>query len=418
MNQKLFHKDFTLVVIGQIISLFGNGIVRFALPLYLLNQTGSPSLFGIVTALSFLPMILLMPMGGIIADRVNKRNVMVILDFLTAILMTALYFLLGNVDTVILLIVTLMVLYGIMGTYQPAVSASMPLLHGPDNLLTANAVINQVNALAGLAAPVLGGILFGVWGLVPIIIVGGTCFFLSAVMECFIHIPHTKREEKISVFQIVTQDFKESFRFMRKEKPVILKTIGVICSLNLFLSAMAIVAMPVLITQHLGMSDQLYGISMAVLAAGGLGGGIMVGVLAKKLSINRLYVLLFILSCLLLPIGLTLWLNLPAFVSYLVISVSGFLIMSVATMATILLITFVQGETPTALTGKVISWVMALAMCAQPLGQAMYGFLFESFSGDPYLVVFGGALCSAVVALFSVKVFKGIQTIKPAVEGV
>ncbi|MEG2316560.1 MAG: MFS transporter, partial [Clostridia bacterium] len=38
---KLFHKDFTLVVIGQIISLFGNGIVRFALPLYLLNQTGS-----------------------------------------------------------------------------------------------------------------------------------------------------------------------------------------------------------------------------------------------------------------------------------------------------------------------------------------------------------------------------------------
>lgn len=44
MNQKLFSKDFTLVVIGQIISLFGNATIRFALPLYLLNLTGSSAL--------------------------------------------------------------------------------------------------------------------------------------------------------------------------------------------------------------------------------------------------------------------------------------------------------------------------------------------------------------------------------------
>ena len=42
-KQILFQKDFTLVVIGQIISLFGNAILRFALPLYLLRETGSPS---------------------------------------------------------------------------------------------------------------------------------------------------------------------------------------------------------------------------------------------------------------------------------------------------------------------------------------------------------------------------------------
>ena len=56
-EQKLFTKDFTLVLIGQIISLFGNAILRFALPLYLLRQTGSSTLYGIVTACSFLPMI-------------------------------------------------------------------------------------------------------------------------------------------------------------------------------------------------------------------------------------------------------------------------------------------------------------------------------------------------------------------------
>ena len=60
MNQKLFSKDFTLVVIGQIISLFGNATIRFALPLYLLNLTGSSALYGTVTACAFIPAILLL----------------------------------------------------------------------------------------------------------------------------------------------------------------------------------------------------------------------------------------------------------------------------------------------------------------------------------------------------------------------
>ena len=53
-NPRLFRRDFTMVVIGQIISLFGNAVLRFALPLYLLNQTQSPALFGIVSALSLI----------------------------------------------------------------------------------------------------------------------------------------------------------------------------------------------------------------------------------------------------------------------------------------------------------------------------------------------------------------------------
>ena len=84
MKEKGFSKDFIMVVIGQIISLFGNAALRFALPLYLLNQTGSSALYGTVTACAFLPSIAMSPIGGIVADRVNKRNIMVALDFLTA----------------------------------------------------------------------------------------------------------------------------------------------------------------------------------------------------------------------------------------------------------------------------------------------------------------------------------------------
>ena len=69
---KRFGKDFILVIIGQIISLFGNAVLRFALPLYLFDQTGSPTLLGLVSAGSFLPMVVLSPVGGIVAASANN----------------------------------------------------------------------------------------------------------------------------------------------------------------------------------------------------------------------------------------------------------------------------------------------------------------------------------------------------------
>ena len=110
MNQKLFSKDFTLIVIGQIISLFGNATIRFALPLYLLNQTGSSALYGTVTACAFIPSILLSPVGGIVADRVNKRNVMVILDFFTAAMIAGFTLLMKETNLIFLITAALMLL--------------------------------------------------------------------------------------------------------------------------------------------------------------------------------------------------------------------------------------------------------------------------------------------------------------------
>ena len=110
MKQNLFSRDFTLVVIGQIISLFGNATIRQLLPLYLLNQTGSSALYGTVMACAFIPTILLSPIGGIVADRVNKRNIMVILDFFTAAVILIFSLLMGSVNLVVLLTVTMMLL--------------------------------------------------------------------------------------------------------------------------------------------------------------------------------------------------------------------------------------------------------------------------------------------------------------------
>jgi MFS family permease len=192
-NKAIFSKDFLLVAIGQIISLFGNQILRYALPLYLLNQTGSSVLFGTILACSFIPMILLFPIGGIIADRVNKRNIMVILDFGTAILIFLFCLLVGKIDVVPLMTITMIILYGIQGAYQPAVKASVPVLVDTENIMQANSVVDLISSLAGMVGPVVGGILFSIVGLAPILYVSIGCFFVSAVMEMFIHIPFEKR---------------------------------------------------------------------------------------------------------------------------------------------------------------------------------------------------------------------------------
>lgn len=221
MNTKLFQRDFTLVVVGQIISLFGNNILRYALPLYLLNQTGSPTLYGMVLGLSFIPMLLLSPVGGIIADRVNKRNVMVFLDFFTAALVGfyALSYL--RMELVPLLVVVLMLLYGIQGAYQPAVQASLPVLLHSDHLMAGNAVINGVNSLAGILGPVLGGLMYGLYGLEPILYLSVLCFLISAIMEIFIHIPFQKRGEDQGILALAKLDLLESWHFIRHTRPEI-----------------------------------------------------------------------------------------------------------------------------------------------------------------------------------------------------
>ena len=104
MREKLFHRDFTLVVIGQIISLLGNAVLRFVLPLYLLDVTGSRSLFGLCSAAAFVPMVVLTPLGGVVADRLHKQRIMVVLDFFTCALVALTALALGHLPLVPVLV--------------------------------------------------------------------------------------------------------------------------------------------------------------------------------------------------------------------------------------------------------------------------------------------------------------------------
>lgn len=406
---KLLNKNFTLMVIGQIISLFGNAILRFALPLYLLEETGSASLFGLVSACSFIPMILLTPFGGIIADRVNKKYVMVALDLITVLVMIGFTIFIGKANLVVLIIVTLMILYGIQGAYQPSVQASLPFLVDKEDLLKGNAIINQVSALANLIGPIIGGLLYGVYGLTPILIASIVCFILAIIMEMIMKIPYIKNETTDSIVSIVKDDIKTSISFVVKEKPVLFRTIIIISLFNLVLTSMIIVGIPVIITTTLNMSSQAYGITQGVIALGGVFGGILTGVLVKKLKISNSYMILLFDILALIPIGLTLMFELPATISYIIITVCCFFIMTVSTIFSIQVIAFIQGETPGYLIGKVMSICLAIGMCAQPIGQLIYGYLFEILKNNISLIIFGAFLAGGIITFISKKVFTKLK---------
>ena len=410
MNQRLFSKDFTLVVAGQIISLFGNAAVRFALPLYLLNVTGSSALYGTVTACAFIPAILLSPVGGIVADRVNKRNIMVTLDFFTAAVILGVSLLLDGGSLIPVVTAALMLLFGIAGAYQPSVQASIPALVSQDNFMAANSIINVISSFSSLTGPVIGGVLYSAFGLKTVLWVCGACFVLSAVMEIFIKIPFERQALDGSIWKAAKEDFGESIRFIRKEKPVIGKALLVVCGINLFLAAMITVALPYLVTEVLDLeaawSNRLYGFAEGALAAGGLVGGMGAGIFADRLAVEKSGNLVIACALSVFPMGVSLAAVSSGIVNYFVITACCFGVMMFSTVFTVEMMSFIQKETPQHLIGKVIAVILTVAMCAQPLGNAFYGILFEICEGVEYRVVLFSGVASLIIAAGARNIFR------------
>ena len=371
MHQKKgYSKDFYLVVIGQIISLFGNAVMRFALPIHLLNVTGSAAVLGVVSGCAFIPLAVMSPIGGIIADRVNKRNVMVFLDFFTSGLTVLFLLLYGKVSITGMVLVTLFLLYGISGAYQPSVQASIPVLVEPEHIMPANAAINMVSSLSGLLGPTLGGTAYSLWGIYPVLSIAAGCFFLSAVMEIFIKIPYERKQSTESILRQTKDDLCESIAYIGQKKPELAKLTLCCAGVNLVMSALMIIGLPVIVMNILDFSkseaSRLYGYMEAILAIGGLVGGIGAGVFGRKLKVNGSWKLLLASGMLLIPMGVVLMIECPAYLAYGVLATAGLVIMSLSAIYTIQIMSYIQMTVPHHMVGKVIAWIIAVSTCAQP----------------------------------------------------
>ncbi|HDR5730815.1 TPA: MFS transporter [Bacillus anthracis] len=399
-------QDFYLMVSGQIITILGSTLLRFALSLYVLDLTGRADIFAGLYAITSIP-FLLAPLGGAIADRFNRRNLMVIFDFINTAIVLSFIVLLFTGSVSILLIGTIMFLLAIVNAmYAPVVMASIPQLVPEKKLEQANGIVNGVQALSNIVAPVLGGILYGIIGLKMLVIISCLAFFLSAILEMFITIPFIKRVQESHIIPTIVKDMKGGFIYVLKQ-PFILKSMFLAALLNLILTPLFVVGAPIIIRVTMESSHTLYGIGMGLIDFATIIGALSMVFFAKKLQMQTLYYWMILIALLVIPMALSVTpfiLNLGYYPPFILFILSSILIAMIMTVVSIYVITVVQKKTPNENLGKVMAIITAVSQCMAPIGQVIYGFMFEKFSMKIYLPILAISFIMILLAVVTKKI--------------
>ncbi len=236
----------------------------------------------------------------------------------------------------------------------------------------------------------------------------------------FINIPSVKKYKDTKFLCSILTDMKDSFTFMIHHRPEILKMSFIISIFNLILSACAMIGLPIVITQNLGLSletaNRLYGYVEGAMGAGSLIGGILAGVLAKNIKIRYANLLIIICSLTFLPIAVALSSSLPVITTYVIITASSFFMMMLASFFSIQLMSCLQILTPNELLGKVISCAMCIVMCATPLGQAIYGIAFQHFSKIPQIIFLIAMIFTIIIGLGTTRIFRDVDKLTKTIQ--
>lgn len=409
MKQRLWTKNFTLLVLGQASSLFGNLILRLALSLYVLQATGSATVFAGILSCATVPTVLFSPLGGILADRTDKRHMMVSLDALTGIcvLWAALCLCAANALWVI---GALLLLLAVLGAFEtPTVQACLPALLTGANITKGNAVVNQVASVSHLVSPMLGSMLYAAFGLKPVMYASVGCFLITALFECFIKLRCPKAPAPPRVLAMVKQDVSASLRFLLKEEPGILKLLLFTALSRFFVMGITLVGLPYMVCTLLGLNPRYYGAAESALAVATILGSLAAGLLAGRWQPRRLHLLLVAIGASILLAGLPFLVPAHPLVRYAVNVVAFCGVQVAVSIFSIFAVSMIQQRTPPSLIGKVMAYTSAITLCAQPLGQMVYGLLFDRWSHAVYLVLLPSGILVCGIGWLARRFFSSLQ---------
>ena len=400
-KEKLFTRNFTLLILGQVSSLTGNYTLKFALSMYVLEQTGSASIFAGMLSAALLPTVLLSPFGGILADRANRKHIMVALDALSGLSVLAAGLLLP-LGRELWVIGALLVLLSVLAAFEsPTVQACVPQMVSPQNLVQGNAVVSQVSAVTSLVTPFLGSLFYTAFGIGPVFAAAVVCFWLTALLECMIRLEYQKPPRTAGIGAIVREDLAVSAHFLRREQPDILKLLLLAALAGMFVSGTAVVGFPYLVRTVLGLSATYYGAAESAMGAAAILGSLCAGLLGKKLRVRDLSAIFLSFGLSLFPIGLSFLLPVGRMARYGVLLFFFCVCQLGVCIFSTYAITLIQQRTPKQLMGKVMSCVFTLSMCAQPVGQVVYGALFDCFFDSVYWVLIPTGMLICLIALAS-----------------
>ena len=180
MNNAKNKSSFLIVWFGQLVSSIGSGLTAFALGIYIFQQTGSATCYSLILLAVFLPSLLLKPIGGTLADRVNRKALMIIGDLGSAVgvVFIVLLMFVGKTDIWIIYLGTI-VSSIFVALQNPAYKASVTDLVDKAFYSKASGLMQLAESSKFLVSPIIAGFLLKYMNIKQILIIDAITFLIA-----------------------------------------------------------------------------------------------------------------------------------------------------------------------------------------------------------------------------------------------
>ncbi|UCC18596.1 MAG: MFS transporter [Promethearchaeota archaeon] len=365
---------------GQLFSLLGSSIIRFAIFWWINIETLNPIIVSIALFLGSLPMVIIPPLVGVFIDRWNRKITIAIVDSLQAFItfLIFLFFITGIAN--VWLIITMNIFRGIcQAIHFPTVNAIIPLMIPKKHLSRMNAINYLFTGVMQIIGPAVGAILLTFFEIEQILWIDIFTFFIAIVPLIFVVIPsispNSQQTERTSFFK----DFKYSLNILKKVRSflILIIFISVINLLNMpFNTQMALF---VVLNHSGGKLD--YGLILSFFQI-----GIVVGAIIASTKKHWKHKELIILYSVFIGIGGYLITTLAPKGFFLLMGIGSLIHASMIPIANTMFLTILQTKVPPETQGRVFSIVASIAAAVTPLGMLISGPLAVIF-GIPILFI-------------------------------
>lgn len=379
-TEPLWNWDFRKWFAGRTISTLGTEATAIAIPVLIFQQTGSPALTGLVSAVIVLPYLVFGLIAGGVADRMNRSGLMVASDLVGAMALVSIPIahLAGLHSTVHILVVTFVVWTAFVW-FDAASFGALIAVVGKSKLAAANSALWSSATVVGIVVPALAGIVIALWGPEVILMADALSAVASALLIMRIRTDLRPTAVVDGSSEKLWRSIREGLRFIWASTTLRLATLGM--AALTFAGGLAMGLLVVFFARALDAPQGALGVFFAAAAVGALLASLTLTRLRRRFGPGRLMVLAFLGF---VPL-LVLFAFVPAWVASLVIWTAwNFL----RTLATINNITIRQEETPPELQGRVNMTGRMIALSGTPAGALVGGVLVEFV---PIQVVFAMA---------------------------
>jgi len=271
-------KTFLIIWIGQLISMLGSGLTSFGLAVWIFSQTGKATPFALTVLFGSLPRILLLPVAGSLADRWNRRALMILSDVGNALVTISVFILISFGNLQFWHIYLIAIIGSIFSAFQePAYTSSITMLVPKKDLSRANGMMQMGQALEMVVTPVIAGALFVAIGLSGILVIDFVTFLFAVGALLVVRIPQPKLVEHMDKKPSVLSDALFGWHYL-KARPGLFGLLWYFAMVNFLLNWSAVLTGPMVLSRFpastLGTVQMFIGVGML---AGGILSSIWAG---------------------------------------------------------------------------------------------------------------------------------------------